>query len=206
MRSGEPRRGRMEEYEHAVGTRRESWARANDRSRCLLWNQGTRPRHRRVRARRSMRIECAGAAECRRESFWSDAAAAMRHIGERKLSTSSTAGGLIPTRVLSQAPELRTEEILRHSDRDGGCNRLWKRRRRRSETNWDRDQLSYADWISSGDRVGISANGCALTQTQTATRRKAAEIPNYRPASGSKTLIQAGHPRPRHQDIGGSPA
>jgi Flp pilus assembly protein TadD len=192
----------LEQYAHALELD-PNLGRAHDRSAVLLWSQGQRDR---AIAEWRAALAAFGRVQAlpnAKESFWSDAAAAMRHIGEYKLFDELNADVVSFLRAyVRKRQNFRTEEILRPVIETGGLQQALEAAAGGDrETTGIIDQLSYADWISAADRVGIIRKWIALAQTQTATQpQKSAEIPNYR-LRLVETLIEAGQPEAARQEL-----
>jgi tetratricopeptide (TPR) repeat protein len=188
----------LAEYGHALELD-PNLGRAHDQSAVLLWNQGQHDR-----AIAEWRAALAAFAREQalpnaKESFWRNAAAAMRHIGERKLFDELNADVVAFLRAyVRKRQDFRTEEILRPVIETGGLQQALEAAAGGDRgTNEIIDQLSYADWISASDRVGIIRKWIALAQTQP---QKSAEIPNYR-LRLVETLIEAGQPEAARQEL-----
>jgi cellulose synthase operon protein C len=186
------------EYAHALELD-PNLGRAHDRSALLLWNQGQRDR-----AIAEWRAALGAFAREQalpnaKESFWSNAAAAMRHIGEHKLFDELHADVVSFLRAyVRKRQDFRTEEILRPVIESGGLQQALEAAAGGDrETTEIIDQLSYADWISPADRVGIIRKWIALAETEP---QKSALIPNYR-LRLVETMIEAGQPEAARQEL-----
>jgi len=188
----------LEEYAHALELD-PNLGRAHDRSAVLLWSQGQRDR---AIAEWRAAVAAFGRVQAlpnAKESFWSDAAAAMRHIGEHKLFDELNADVVSFLRAyVRKRQNFRTEEILRPVIETGGLQQALEAAAGGDrETTGIIDQLSYADWISAADRVGIIRKWIALAETQPG---KGPVIPNYR-LRLVETLIEAGQPEAARQEL-----
>jgi thioredoxin-like negative regulator of GroEL len=172
----------------------------------LLWNQGQRDR---AIAEWRAGLAAFGRVQAlpnAKESFWSDAAAAMRHIGERKLFDELNADVVSFLRAyVRKRQNFRTEEILRPVIETGGLQQALEAAAGGDrETTGIIDQLSYADWISAADRVGIIRKWIALAETQPAAigqqAYRNAEIVRYRMRL-VETLIEAGQTEAARQEL-----
>jgi cellulose synthase operon protein C len=195
----------LEEYGHAVELD-PNLGRAHDRSAVLLWNQGQRDR---AIAEWRATLAAFGRVQAlpnAKESFWSDAAAAMRHIGERKLFDELNADVVLFLRAyVRKRQDFRTEEILRPVIETGGLQQALEAAASGDrETTEIIDQLSYADWISVADRVGIIRKWIALAETHPAAisqqPSRNEEIVRYR-LRLVETLVEAGQPEAARQEL-----
>ena len=192
----------LTEYGHALELD-PNLGRAHDRSALLLWNQG---QHDRAIAEWRAALTAFAREQAlpnAKESFWSNAAAAMRNIGEHKLFNELNADVVAFLRAyVRKRQNFRAEEILRPVIETGGLQQaLEAAAGGDKDTTWIVDQLSYSNWISAADRAGIIRKWIALAQTQP---QKSAEIPNYRMRL-VETLLEAGQTEAVRQELAAVP-
>jgi len=201
---GSPARA-LVEYQHALELD-SNLGRAHDRSASLLWDQG---QHDRAIAEWRAALTAFGRAQAlpnARESFWSDAAGALRRIGEHKLFDELNADVVAFLRAyVRKRQNFRAEEILRPVIETGGLQQaLEAADGGDKETTEIIDELSYANWISAAGRVGMIRKWLALAESQPVAPNAQAsrnyDILRYRMRL-VETLIEAGQPEAARQEL-----